>query len=533
MQGPDLHTSIRSSPSWRHPLVVVLLLLLGVGCGTTIDLPLPKGPVDEVEDTAEAQAHEFATYKRKLELLKTRWDQKPLDFGAQRQSFYDNAVIERSIGVRRHLGRVRKLNGGKPVLEATDGWESWEAPEAKTGLGAYVSVVRDSEGVFKAWYGCGKSTEGHNVDVGYAESSDGLTWKKRKGIVISPAHGHGVLYDTRDERADHRYKMAYGTGYFYPLFFAHSPNGIRWTPYGDREIIPEADQLRVDTQNGLFWDDELQAYRIQTRNREGRVRGIRQFIKPTFGGGWGRKTRAQVFGIQDEQLPESLSCYTFNAFKDGGIYIGMANLNMDTMRFRVATSRDGLSWDWRWVTGKDDLIPLGPPGSFDSSAIFCAATPFIKVGDEQWIYYVGMNRPYERTLEAPQHGSAEPHLKAIGVAALRLDGLFFIECSAITGMVETKPFVWQGDSLELNVDATLGELKVEVLDEAGKSIDGLDASTSDRFMSDEVHYRAAWSGSSDLARLKGTTVRLRFKMVGPVKLYAFQQLGVDTSGGQP
>ncbi len=90
-------------------------------------------------------------------------------------------------------------------------------------------------------------------------------------------------------------------------------------------------------------------------------------------------------------------------------------------------------------------------------------------------------------------------------------------------MIETKPFVFKGNKLLLNIntDAT-GYAQVGILDENGKPIPGFSADDciyiNGNFISTEVNWL---NKGSDLSSLEGKVVRLYFRMRGS-KLYSMQ-----------
>ena len=75
----------------------------------------------------------------------------------------------------------------------------------------------------------------------------------------------------------------------------------------------------------------------------------------------------------------------------------------------------------------------------------------------------------------------------------------------------------------LNVNTSaVGTLQVEILNELGNPIDGYRLQDCDRIhTTNEINRRVHWNGRSDLSRLAGQPVRLRFVMYD-CDLYAFQ-----------
>src|SRR4051812_37689612 len=86
----------------------------------------------------------------------------PIEITATKQLFLDDYLIASSTGVHRTVQTARKFERN-PVIWPS---EKWDPPFATV----YGSVLRD-EGKFKIWYKSG-------MGVGYAESDDGISWRK-------------------------------------------------------------------------------------------------------------------------------------------------------------------------------------------------------------------------------------------------------------------------------------------------------------------------------------------------------------------
>ena len=191
----------------------------------------------------------------------------------------------------------------------------------------------------------------------------------------------------------------------------------------------------------------------------------------------------------------------------------------DVMNFYIATSRDCDHWDLRWVYAGEPIIPRGPDGSFDKDMVFPSST-VVTHRDKHWFYYQGGNE---------RHGTAElkppvqfEKQRAIGLATLPLDRFCGWHAGARQGIIVTKPFVLQGPTLLVNLDASHGELMVEVLDAGGQIIPGYGAAEAvPQKRVNGLRLRHAWKTRSALTELIGRTVRLRFRL-RLADLYAFQ-----------
>ena len=118
----------------------------------------------------------------------------------------------------------------------------------------------------------------------------------------------------------------------------------------------------------------------------------------------------------------------------------------------------------------------------------------------------------------------------------RLDGFVSLDADDRTAVIITRPFIFDGQKLTLNVDAAKGSLKVAILDLTGQEMTGYNVGLTnppkknvrnysiahcDPITTDSVRRVVNWRGSPDVAGLAGKVVRLRFEMKN-AKLYAFE-----------
>jgi len=108
----------------------------------------------------------------------------------------------------------------------------------------------------------------------------------------------------------------------------------------------------------------------------------------------------------------------------------------------------------------------------------------------------------------------------IGLATLRLDGFVSLNAGDEEAIVLTKPFRLKGDALQINVDATQGTVRIDVLDASSELLGGHSGSDATTYReADELRLSPRWTES--LASLRGETIRLRFHLTR-ASLYSFQ-----------
>jgi len=455
-----------------------------------------------------------------------------VDVGLRKQLLVDDRVIAERSNLERELGRVTKLNGGKPILVRDQPWE--------TACWFYGTALHDGE-KFQMWY----RASFEPFALGYAESRDGLRWIKPKlGLVefggtrenniidveLGLAYSFSCFIDPHETDPAHKYKCCWGHPRKIRACLGHSADGIRWTPYNGGEPVTGR---AADTHSHLLWDEDAGVYRLFTRTdyqrflaAEMEVRGHRTMTNPDvrrnptawkLGRNWHfnrepeEYRRRQVYSMTDwihEGVHFALiSLYEYPEDRSEGPLDLRKRHERDVLSFYIATSRDADRWDFRWVYSGRPLVPRGPDGSFDKDMVIPPSN-IITHQDRHWIYYAGSNE---------RHGSVRTEY-GIGVATLRLDGFVALVAGEKTGTVLTRPFRLLGDRLEINADASRGRLQVEILDAAGRPLEGL---ASRPIRTDSLRSVPRWSGAEDLSKLEGRTVRIRFTLEN-TKLYAFR-----------
>jgi hypothetical protein len=440
---------------------------------------------------------------------------------------------------------------GAVHLVADKPWEAWMT-------GVYGTVLRD-QGKFRMWYSARASIS--QEYIAYAESDDGIHWRKPElGLIdfrgskannlLTPGsirpHGGSVWIDER-AKPEERYKFLFAQ---YPvkgsddpgkdnrafLTQAVSPDGLHVTLTGKSILAGHHGENGVafDTHNICFWDDLVNKYVLYTRKRPGRSVGRAVSDDPmTF------PLPENVLQADHWEDADYYSPGVFRYREADRAYVSLVPVFFHPMekirpadgqpmlRFQYAgkpmevpppdsldvqlfTSRDGIQWQQQ--SSNRPVMRLGPEGSFDSRQLY-PFTSYVIMGDEIWIYYLGLNASHSQVLPEKNQGT-------VSHAVFRLDGFMSLDAGHDGGIITTKPLRFSGHELEVNVDCSAGgHLDLEVLDETNKPITGF--ASADRIYYNDVHKRVTFAGKSDLTALIGRTIRLRFTM-RDCKLYAFQ-----------
>jgi hypothetical protein len=77
----------------------------------------------------------------------------------------------------------------------------------------------------------------------------------------------------------------------------------------------------------------------------------------------------------------------------------------------------------------------------------------------------------------------------------------------------TRPFRFTGNELEINYSTSAaGGIRVEVQDAGGTPLPGYSVADCPEIIGDEIERVVAWKNGSDVGKLAGQTVRLKFAM---------------------
>jgi len=477
----------------------------------------------------------------------------PTTISNWRQLFVDDTLLEYSSGVSLRINPPLKTGR---VLRSDRPWEGHR-------IGAYGTVLED-QNLYKMYYDA-VDRDGRIFHC-YAISEDGIHWKKPNlGLVeyfgsrnnnILPLPPCGTVFLDYTASSTQRYKyVTYGHGRSghmnqYGIRVWWSEDGLGWRA-GEDYALP----LNADTQNQAFWDERTGKYVAYLRawdswpytpgvSRRCVARAeVEDILKP-----WPYDPRKDVsYSIDnapkwpppttelpivfkyDDSDPENSDHYnpcvvkypycrdvyymfpsTYLHFPDPPI--GKRS-NDGLLDIQIATSRDGVHWN---RLTRDTYVRLGRKDENDSGQMYMLVG-MIRVGSELWMYYAG----YDYT-----HGAHDPetmhYTGAIFRVTQRLDGFTSIDAGLRDGEIMTKPIVFSGGKLTLNVDASAsGEVRAELQDEDGKPIRGFELGCCDPIHANDCEEVVTWDRKYDISHISGKPVKLRFFMRN-TKLYAFQ-----------
>jgi len=280
------------------------------------------------------------------------------------------------------------------------GETEWSKHEANPVLTSRESGVWDLEmgspcvlfdGVeYKMWY---TGADGVYSSIGYATSTDGVTWTKYHGNPVFTATGSGweSLYVGTPEVMieDGEYKMWYGgcgESLHSIIGYATSKDGINWARHADNPVLDLGksgawDCMSVRQSDVLFngsaykmWytgKDSAKTYRIGYATSRDGITWIKHSGNPVLDVG--------KYGEWDCQ-----SVRTPDVLFDGIEYKMWYNGNNKNYRIGYATSPDGIVWTKHYDA---PVLDLGPGASWDDRQV---GSPAVLLNNGEYrMWYTG------------------------------------------------------------------------------------------------------------------------------------------------
>jgi hypothetical protein len=451
-----------------------------------------------------------------------------VDIGHQVQFLFDDHVVESTRGLVARVNRFHKHP--EAVLQPDKPWEERYAMP--------ISAFYDSETkLYRMWYRPGYDKFG----LAYAVSRDAITWEKpalglsefqgsrdnnRLAIGTGPAW-NGVIRDDRDPAPARRYKLlAYNQAKkSNGLYLFVSPDGLNWSLHSTEPLL----EGLSDCHTLLGWDPNIERYVAYVRPDKP-VRTIARTTSEDMI----RWAPFQTVLEPDDDDPPGTQFYGMSVFRDRGVYFGLLWIyhpNQLMIDAQLAVSRDGVRW--QRPGRRHPILSYGLPHQFDSHMVL-PLQPIV-MGDEVKVLYLAEDGPHAvvyKNEAFPPLASAIPRDQQKwletrkgygGLATGRRDRFVSLDASTGGGELVTKPLKIDGRELHLNADARAGEIRVEILDEAGQALPGFEAADAMVLTGDSNSFAVKWKNNDNVGFLRGRTVRLRVH-IKAASLYAFQVL---------
>jgi hypothetical protein len=469
------------------------------------------------------------TAPMRVPYLESRPAVVPIDVG--RQLFVDDFLVETS-----DLKRVFHLPvkyAGNPVLKPETELEI-NAPRNAAAVPKSGGVWWDpAEKIFKIWYEAGWI---HTIC--YATSQDGLAWE-RPVLDVNPGTNQvlppdltpdswTVVPDWDAQDPQQKYKLFLRPpGGQMPGVSMTSPDGIHWT-----HRVPTGD---TGDRSTMFYNPFRKKWVYSLRSGfRGRSRDYWEADDFLAGAKWELGgpvvwAAADRDDPPDPEIGDPAQLYNLDAVAYESLLLGMFEIhrgpkNEDCMKaglpkvteLNFAYSRDGFHWH---RPDRRAHIPAERRDVWDRAYVQSLGNVCTVRGDKLWIYYTGFqgdaNKVGGNWLQNGMYDRG-----ATGVALLRRDGFASLDAGAEPATLTTRPVTFSGSRVFVNAATAAGELRVEILDEAGGPLAPFTLENCRPIRADSTLEPVAWSGAQDASALRGKPVRFRFTLRDG-SLYAF------------
>ncbi|HSW46416.1 MAG TPA: hypothetical protein VLM89_12680 [Phycisphaerae bacterium] len=448
-----------------------------------------------------------------------------IDIGSRLELFVDHYLIDgmKDAELRLHSPVPREI-----VFTFDKPWEG--------GLSAYASIIKDGDQYRLYYRGGGDLVREYTC---LALSKDGVTWERPtlgliefegskdnnifwtgKDKAYCESHNFAPFIDANPEaKPNERYKAVTVTriregpdSRKNVLLALVSADGIHWRKLRQEPIITEG---AFDSHNTIFWDTTQNQYVCYLRAGQKGKKSVARTTSKDFIH-W---TQPELLDFGDT-VPEHL--YTNGIipyFRAPHILLGFPlrfihpkDRNKIGLEQRetdgfsdaiIMSSRDGLKWDRTFMEafirpGPDPLNWGGAHGNITPAWGIVPANQ-----NEISIYWADHYDNYPKKDLIPR----------LWRGTVRTDGFISVNCPYRGGEMVTKPLLFKGKNLVINFATSApGSVKVEIQDASGKPIPGYALADCIEFWGDEIERIVAWKGGTDVSKLSGKPVRLRFAM---------------------
>jgi hypothetical protein len=415
----------------------------------------------------------------------------------------DDYLIEQASNVTRRINCPQRSLAA-PVVTARE----------DKNFQPYMTVLRGPNlQRFRMWYGI--PINAGQSHLAYIESEDGVHWIRPHRVLDDPgriAFGASVL----DEGPDFpdpawRYKYVWYNG---GMMIARSADGFVWTADPSHPVITGINDILHLARDPArsryiaiygFPSQKEDGYKGKTQNSsEGYRRCVGQSTS-TDCVHWTPPRRIFAPDNQDEGITEFYSIG--GVISRGDMLVGLLKVLRDDLPCDLDGKVDGigytvLAWSHDGEAWHRDRLPFfdrdRQPGAWDHAMAWMDYQ--LPVGDETYMYYGGYAHGHkvERFTE-----------RQIGLVRMKRDRYVAHEAQK-AGLLRTRLLAIQGKSLQLNVDASKGMARVQILDANHKPIPGFRLADCTPIKTDALSAVEQWK--RPLAELQGTPVRLEIAL---------------------
>lgn len=345
----------------------------------------------------------------------------------------------------------------------------------------------------------------------YATSQDGLRWEKpalglhsfqdsTANNIVFDLHSPSVLLDARESDPAKRYKMLGSLAGKY--FAAVSPDGLKWRKF------PDAKPILISSDNISLTQDPATGDYLAYHRRPSEVPGRNVSLSRSHDfQTWSDPELVFAPDAEDDVWSKDPDEHTevnnLSVFPHAAGFIGLPTMfrvlgknrkpselspgqspTDGIVEVQLITSEDGRAW--HRTQPRVNVIARGAPGRFDAGTILGVSSTAVDVGDETWIYYTALTT---------SHGApVPPKRSSIGRAEWRRHGFVSLDAGE-RGRVETKPLRLGAPALFVNANATVGEVRVALLEADGRAIPSYSAADCEPLRADATRWPVRWKSS--------------------------------------
>jgi hypothetical protein len=438
----------------------------------------------------------------------------PIDVG--RQLFVDDFLVADSTLTREF--HQAEYHPRCPLLRPDKPWETTERGPMAMPFSDGV-WFDPADQLFKCWY-----MAGYWGPLAYAQSKDGIEWEKPaldpktgSNIVLDLPRGSTTVWlDHEEPHPGRRFKLFRQLPTVPPTFALHySSDGIRWSGAMALSGVSK-------DRSTIFYNPfrKVWVYSLKDDDRHGRMRRYWENRDLAAGLDWVKRTAPVWVGADplDPGRPElnrGSHLYNLDAVAYESLLLGLFTIwrGQPADRPKPNEILAGFSRDgFHWH--RPDRRPLIPVSE--------------RRGDWNWgnvqsagggvlvvrdqLYFYCSGRA-----GAPGNRDAGG---AMGLAVLRRDGFASMRAGNGGGTLTTRPVRFNGAHMFVNAAAAGGEVRVEILDAPASEAEKFTAVHCEPVRADSTRATVRWKGVKDLSRLHGLPLRFRFH-VRNAALYSF------------
>ncbi len=456
-------------------------------------------------------------------------DSSVLQIGNRRELFVDDYLIDRMENVDLALHQPRDEG---IAFKFDNPWEGLFA--------GYCTIIKDGSN-YTAYYR-GMPSIGHTKDnevTCIAQSKDGVHWtkpelgifevrgSKKNNVILArhrACHNFSPFLDINPQASkSERFKALGGTGQPGLIAFT-SPDGIHWKEIRKSPVITKG---AFDSQNVSFWSETEGCYVCYFRVFKDGIRRISRCTSNDFIH-WSEPVLMEYRHRGGKAPIEHLyTSQTHPYFRAPHIYIATAARFMPGRQVLTDEQAKAINVNPRYFKDTSDAIFMSTRGGNVYERTFLSSFIRPGIGAHNWVSrtnYPALNvvqtGPTEMSVYVNQdYAQPSAHLRRY---SMRLDGFASVQAPYAGGELLTKPLQFTGNRLKINFSTSAaGGIRVEIQDAAGKPIPGFTLTDSREQIGNEIDRVVTWKSGSDLSKLTGKPVRLRF-VIKDADLFAIQ-----------